>query len=50
VGNAAGTGARLALISRAQRSHAQDLARRVRYIELAGTPNFMRNFAEGMHF
>jgi len=50
VGNAAGTGARLALVSRAQRSQAQALARRVRYIELAGTPDFMRNFAEGMRF
>jgi uncharacterized 2Fe-2S/4Fe-4S cluster protein (DUF4445 family) len=50
VGNAAGTGARLALISRAQRRQAQDLARRVRYIELARTPRFMRNFAEAMYF
>jgi len=50
VGNAAGTGARLALISQAQRRQAQDLARQVRYIELARAPRFMRNFAEAMYF
>ena len=49
VGNAAGTGARLALISLAHRRHAQDLARRVRYLELARSPRFMRNFAEAMY-
>jgi len=49
VGNAAGTGARLALISRAQRDQAQEIARRVRYLELARTPRFMRNFAEAMY-
>ena len=48
VGNAAGTGARLALISRAHRQQAQEIARRVRYIELARSPRFMRNFAEAM--
>jgi len=48
VGNAAGTGARLALISRAFRLQGRDLAQRVRYLELARTPRFMRNFAEGM--
>ncbi len=49
VGNAAGTGARLALISQAQRQGAQALADRVRYLELARTPKFMRNFAEAMY-
>ena len=49
VGNAAGTGARLALISQAHRHHAQDLAQRVRYLELARSPRFMRNFAEAMY-
>jgi len=49
VGNAAGTGARLALISRVHRRKAQDLAQRVRYIELARTPGFSRNFAEAMY-
>jgi uncharacterized 2Fe-2S/4Fe-4S cluster protein (DUF4445 family) len=49
VGNAAGTGARLALISQVQRQQAQALAQRVRYIELARTPRFRRNFAEAMY-
>jgi uncharacterized 2Fe-2S/4Fe-4S cluster protein (DUF4445 family) len=49
VGNAAGTGARLALISRPHRQQARDLARRVRYLELARTPRFTRNFAEAMY-
>ena len=48
VGNAAGTGARLTLLSRAQRRQAQALAERVRYIELARTPRFARNYAEAM--
>jgi len=48
VGNAAGTGARLALISQTQRQKAQELARRVRYLELARSPRFMRNFAQAM--
>jgi len=46
VGNAAGTGARLALLSSAKRAEAQDIASRARYIELASAPNFMRIFAD----
>lgn len=49
VGNAAGVGARLALLSRAHRQQAQDLAQRVHYLELARTPHFMRKFAEAMY-
>ncbi len=49
VGNAAGTGARLALISRTHRQQAQEIASRVSYLELARTPRFMRNFAEAMY-
>jgi uncharacterized 2Fe-2S/4Fe-4S cluster protein (DUF4445 family) len=49
VGNAAGAGARLALLSRQRRAEAQDIARRVRYIELATVPNFQRIFAESMY-
>jgi uncharacterized 2Fe-2S/4Fe-4S cluster protein (DUF4445 family) len=48
VGNAAGAGARLALISQAHRQRAQEIAGRVRYLELARSPRFMRNFAEAM--
>lgn len=46
VGNAAGTGARLALISREQRAEAELIAERDGYIELASVPNFNRKFAE----
>lgn len=48
VGNAAGTGARLALISREQRARAADVAQRVRYIELASVPNFQDLFSRSM--
>jgi uncharacterized 2Fe-2S/4Fe-4S cluster protein (DUF4445 family) len=49
VGNAAGTGARLALISRSQRSKAQEIAQQDGYIELAAVPNFARKFAEATY-
>jgi uncharacterized 2Fe-2S/4Fe-4S cluster protein (DUF4445 family) len=49
VGNAAGTGARLALISQSQRSKAQEIARQDGYIELAAVPNFARKFAEATY-
>jgi uncharacterized 2Fe-2S/4Fe-4S cluster protein (DUF4445 family) len=45
VGNAAGTGARLALISRRQRRQAERIAQLDGYIELAGIPDFNRKFA-----
>ena len=46
VGNAAGTGARLALISLSQRAEAERIAQIDDYIELAGVPGFSRKFAE----
>ncbi len=46
VGNAAGTGARLALASVEQRNAARNLAERVGYIELAATPDFTHLFAQ----
>jgi uncharacterized 2Fe-2S/4Fe-4S cluster protein (DUF4445 family) len=49
VGNAAGIGAKLALISRSKRAEAKDIARRVEYIELATTPHFRRTFARAMY-
>ena len=49
VGNAAGMGAKLALISRSQRAEAQALARRVGYIELATVPQFATTFARAMY-
>jgi uncharacterized 2Fe-2S/4Fe-4S cluster protein (DUF4445 family) len=44
VGNAAGTGARMALISSTQCLRAQALASRVRYIELGSAPQFSETF------
>jgi uncharacterized 2Fe-2S/4Fe-4S cluster protein (DUF4445 family) len=45
VGNAAGTGAKLALISRSKRAEAQAMGSQVDYIELAITPHFAHTFA-----
>jgi len=44
VGNAAGMGARMALISSTQRKKAQALASRVRYVELGSAPQFSETF------
>jgi uncharacterized 2Fe-2S/4Fe-4S cluster protein (DUF4445 family) len=49
VGNAAGTGARLALISLESRAKAQAIASRVRYIELASSPNFQPTFMQASY-
>jgi uncharacterized 2Fe-2S/4Fe-4S cluster protein (DUF4445 family) len=45
VGNAAGAGARMSFVSMARRREAEDLARRIEYIELATVPRFMQIFA-----
>ena len=49
VGNAAGMGAKLALISRSKRAAAQALARRICYVELATDSRFARTFAQAMY-
>ena len=49
VGNAAGTGARLALISKKERQKANQVARQDGYIELAKIPNFSRKFAKATY-
>ena len=46
VGNAAGTGARMALISKTEREKANLLAEKIGYIELAKVQNFNKRFAE----
>jgi uncharacterized 2Fe-2S/4Fe-4S cluster protein (DUF4445 family) len=46
VGNAAGIGAKLALLSTPMRSEARALHTRVRYVELAKYPKFARLFAQ----
>ena len=49
VGNAAGMGAKLALLSLSQRSQAQAIASQVHYIELASSPDFMQTFTEALY-
>jgi uncharacterized 2Fe-2S/4Fe-4S cluster protein (DUF4445 family) len=44
VGNAAGTGARMALASKAARKTAEVISSKVKYVELAAEPNFQMEF------
>jgi uncharacterized 2Fe-2S/4Fe-4S cluster protein (DUF4445 family) len=48
VGNAAGAGARQMLLSVKQRSVAEEIAQRVRYIELATYKNFAELFSKSL--
>ena len=50
VGNAAGDGARFALLSKKQREAAKDIARRTTYIELASDKAFMKVFGSRINF
>jgi uncharacterized 2Fe-2S/4Fe-4S cluster protein (DUF4445 family) len=45
-GNAAGMGAKLALVSLKQRAEAQVIASKVKYLELASVPNFQSTFIQ----
>ena len=49
MGNAAGTGAKLALISMQKRNEAQVIASRVDYVELASAPNFSEVFVRSSY-
>lgn len=49
VGNAAGDGARIALLNREKRALAQELSTRVRYIETAVDQDFQEEFVMAMH-
>jgi uncharacterized 2Fe-2S/4Fe-4S cluster protein (DUF4445 family) len=48
VGNAAGTGARMMLISKSMRDKAESLAKRLEYLELTTYPDFPMFFARGI--
>jgi uncharacterized 2Fe-2S/4Fe-4S cluster protein (DUF4445 family) len=50
VGNAAGLGARLALISLPERESAKEIVARVQYLELSGAPGFNKTFLEASYF
>jgi len=49
VGNAAGVGAKLALLSLQKRAEAQAIAHQASYIELATTQDFMKNFIDATY-
>ncbi len=49
VGNAAGDGARIALLNRNKRLEAQKISRQARYIETAVDPDFQHQFVEALH-
>lgn len=49
VGNAAGDGARIALLNRERRAEAQQISRQVRYIETAVDEDFQTQFVQAMH-
>lgn len=48
VGNAAGTGAKMALLSTRALNEALRIARRIKYVELAKIPAFQQQFMKGM--
>lgn len=50
VGNAAGVGAKLALVSKAQRQLAMDIAQRVRHVELTSYSGYPQVFAKALRF
>lgn len=50
VGNSAGVGAKMALVSQSMRQRAQSIAAKTRYLELTTHPSFSRRFAQGMRF
>ncbi|RKY68306.1 MAG: ferredoxin [Candidatus Latescibacterota bacterium] len=50
VGNAAGEGAKIALISTRLREMAREIAQKIEYIELSGREDFMQAFADNMFF
>ncbi len=50
IGNAAGIGAKLALVSYPHRATAQSIAARSHYFELAGSAHFNRSFMRAMRF
>jgi uncharacterized 2Fe-2S/4Fe-4S cluster protein (DUF4445 family) len=46
VGNAAGIGAKVFLLSSSKRKEVEDLLSRIEYLELAGTPEFSKAFTQ----
>jgi len=50
IGNAAATGARMALTCRSCRVEAEDISRRIEYVELATRADFQMHYMEAMEF
>jgi uncharacterized 2Fe-2S/4Fe-4S cluster protein (DUF4445 family) len=50
VGNAAGDGARIALLNKDKRKEAEEIARKVEYVELTLEKDFQKEFIEAMPF
>lgn len=50
IGNAAGEGAKLAILSAQEYTHAQELARRIEFLELATDPEFQDCFVDNLEF
>ena len=50
VGNAAGSGARMALLSRDSRQLADKIPKVVQYVELAANPEFEREYINALYF
>ncbi len=50
IGNAAGAGARMCLISSAERKTAQEIARKIKYLELTAQTHFSGAFARALRF
>jgi len=50
LGNAAGIGAKAILVSRKLRERANQLAKKVEYLELATHPKFFQHFSKAIRF
>ncbi|MGZ3515423.1 MAG: ASKHA domain-containing protein, partial [Thermodesulfobacteriota bacterium] len=50
VGNAAGDGARIALLNREKRAEAEEIAGKVQYLELTIEADFQKEFIEALEF
>jgi uncharacterized 2Fe-2S/4Fe-4S cluster protein (DUF4445 family) len=50
IGNAAGAGAKMSLVSRSAREKARSIAKKVQYVELAAMPEFEEKFYAAMYF
>jgi uncharacterized 2Fe-2S/4Fe-4S cluster protein (DUF4445 family) len=50
IGNAAGSGAEMALLSTKMRKISQKISKKIIYIELSSRPDFQEEFTEAMFF